>query len=214
MRTPMPEHVAEQHDTIPSIADAFGLSRWQAVWNHPRNAELRRTRTPTLLLPGDVVFVPEPRGADANKEVTRPAGQHHRFVVSRRPLMLRLRLVNLLGDDLAGAAVQLDVEGTGHDLTADGGGVVSCVIPPRTRAATVVTRDRTVPLAVGALDPVDHPSGLYARLRALGFDPGDPQDGDDMTLQWAIEEFQLSFGLRPDGKSSSAQTQLVQLFGC
>lgn len=51
-------YVAAYGDYLAKIAEEHGTS-WQAIWNHPLNAEHRRKRgSPDVLYPGDVLHIP------------------------------------------------------------------------------------------------------------------------------------------------------------
>ena len=74
----MPNYTVQQGDCISSIARKFHVGDWSVIFNHPNNAELKRKRkTPNVLFPGDVVFIPDPAPTD------HPAatGKSHKFQV-------------------------------------------------------------------------------------------------------------------------------------
>ena len=78
------DHVVKQGEGIESIAFANG---WfpDALWNHPSNEELAKKRaTGHVLLPGDVVHVPDLRP----KSIEVPTGGRHRFQRKGVPLSL------------------------------------------------------------------------------------------------------------------------------
>ncbi|MEZ4444383.1 MAG: LysM peptidoglycan-binding domain-containing protein, partial [Polyangiaceae bacterium] len=51
-------YVAKYGDYLVKIAQEHGTT-WQAIWNHPLNAEHRQKRgSPDVLYPGDVLHVP------------------------------------------------------------------------------------------------------------------------------------------------------------
>src|SRR5215813_7826422 len=72
-----------------SLAGARGL-KWDTVWNHPKNAQLKAKRKdPNVLMPGDVVYLPDldPRIED------RPTDQRHEFVLLGERTTLRIRML-------------------------------------------------------------------------------------------------------------------------
>jgi len=72
-----------------SIAQNHGLF-WETVWNHPKNAELKKKRgDPNILKEGDVLHIPD----FAVKEETAATEQRHKFVRKGVPAKLRLRIV-------------------------------------------------------------------------------------------------------------------------
>ncbi|MHC4416894.1 MAG: peptidoglycan-binding domain-containing protein [Planctomycetota bacterium] len=82
-------HRVRAGECITSIAQRSGFF-WETVWDHSENAELKRARQdPNVLLPGDVVHVPdiEVKEEDGNTEA------RHRFRLKGVPAKLRLRIV-------------------------------------------------------------------------------------------------------------------------
>jgi hypothetical protein len=53
-------HTVRQGDCIASISFRNGFLP-ETIWNDPNNAELRRTKHPNILKPGDIVFIPDKR---------------------------------------------------------------------------------------------------------------------------------------------------------
>ena len=63
-----PYHV-NRGDTLSAIARQHGMT-WQALYNHPDNADFHRNHpNPNLIKPGDVVMIPEPPQPPANYTV-------------------------------------------------------------------------------------------------------------------------------------------------
>jgi len=86
--------LAETHqiapgDCIYSLADRVGLP-WEAIWNDPGNDELRRRREdPGLLVPGDVVAIPDaPR-----LEKRLGTDERHTVTIERPRIQVRLRVL-------------------------------------------------------------------------------------------------------------------------
>lgn len=76
-------------DCIGSIAHEHGLD-WQVVWDHPKNAQLKKKRgNPNIVKEGDVVHLPDPEP----KSVDIPTGSEHRFTVKRKMAKLKLKFV-------------------------------------------------------------------------------------------------------------------------
>lgn len=82
-------YTLRQGDCITSVAASHGLF-WRTVWQHANNAELRQRREdPNILVPGDVVFIPEKR----QRPETGATEMRHRFRKKGTPAKLRLRLM-------------------------------------------------------------------------------------------------------------------------
>ena len=68
-------HTVKPGDDIPSLSARYKLRRWQQIWDHSGNAELRTLRgDPSMLNPGDRVSIPDPE--------RKQAGDKHRFKIS------------------------------------------------------------------------------------------------------------------------------------
>lgn len=126
-------HKVQQGESVESIAHAAGHF-WETVWEHPENAKLRELRRSAhVLLPGDVVFVPDPRP----KKVARATGTQHVFRRKGVPSRLRIRFL-VDGKPRAGAKYELFVDGTrAKEGATDGDGLLDEPISPTAARAEV-----------------------------------------------------------------------------
>jgi len=205
----MAQHTVRQGDCISSIAERHGLF-WETVWQHPNNAGLRERRgDPNVILPGDVVFVPERRIA----EYRRPTGATHTF--QRKGVPAQLRLQFLEGDQpRANEAFTITVDGVETRGQTDGDGVLQVSIRPTAMRATVRfdSDGEEVDLQLGMLDPVESMTGVKARLLNLGFDVPSVSDGLDDATREALREFQQRVGLPVTGEADDAtRARLAEL---
>lgn len=126
-------HTVQQGESVESIAFTAGHF-WETVWKHPDNAALRELRrSPHVLLPGDVVFVPPLE----QKEIERPTGQQHPFHRKGVPSRLKVRF---LVDDKprASAAYAFFIDGKREkDGQTDGDGLLDEPVSPLARRAEV-----------------------------------------------------------------------------
>lgn len=207
------DYTVAQGDHLSKIAADNGFSSYATIWNHPRNLTLKNTRkNPNLLLPGDVVFIPD---KDEDKVVTVPAGALHRFILHSSPLRLRLRLNGLDGNPLVATACTLALDGKLHALTSDASGFVETDIPASAEIGSLTVGDLEWSLQVGFLDPVEQRSGLEGRLVNLGLYAGQVGDGDDEQLRFAIELFQAQAGMPVTGEADpDTLARLQVLHGC
>ena len=236
----MPEHVVNAGECITSIADQYGFF-WQTLWDHPQNAELKdRRQDPNVLLPGDVVFVPELRerwesGDDANR---------HRFRKRGVPGVLRLRLMrepepeareetqypppddvnsedprpetqSVEDEPRADVEVTVEIEGRLTQMRTDSEGRIEVQIPPRARRGRLIVepgteRESAVELAMGHLNPISVISGVRQRLANLGFSPGTESEEETLAFVAAVREFQRRRGMEATGELTDETRQAIQ----
>src|SRR6185503_19739164 len=78
-------YTVKQGDHLMKIAERFGFSTYETIWNRPENAELKNKRdSPNLLLPGDRLFIPD----KDDKTVDAATGRLHRFKLKQTKLKL------------------------------------------------------------------------------------------------------------------------------
>lgn len=227
-------HTVQQGESVESIAHAAGHF-WDTVWQHPDNAALRQLRrSPHVLLPGDVVFVPPLE----RKEVECATGKQHPF--HRKGVPSRLKIRFMVDDKpFASKAYALFVDGKREkDGQTDGDGRLDEPVSPLARRAEVhfvadpiepaaepgnfddhgadiiqeprpvVTPPAPQPIIytfdLRHLDPTSEISGLQGRLRHLGYPVG-PADGTlDPRSVEALRAFQTEQGLEVTGELDDA----------
>jgi hypothetical protein len=197
-----------------SIAARYGVA-WQDVWNHPRNATLRRTRDPSVLRAGDVVTIPDQGPA---QRVSR--GGTHRFRFQPPLATIRLSLAEETAptsDDQgstggavpAGTAYRLEAGGHEATGTTDGEGGLEAEVPVHATDARLILepgteRERVVYLAIGHLDPLDVVGGAKQRLRNLGYGITETTDEPNPTFTAVLRSFQRDQGLEETGELDDA----------
>jgi hypothetical protein len=200
----MRPYVVRQGDYLTKIAHAVGGDP-MAIWQHPRNAALRAKRSsPEILHPGDIVYLPDPGpGCDVR------AGTSNRFRGALPTVPVRLRLRDESGSPIAAAAfVVRGVDAEIHGTT-DGEGALRIEVPITARQVSIelVESGRRYRVLVGDMDPVSEPSGVWKRLRHLGYlasrhiGPGGAYGGP---LSRAISQFQVDSGLPATGRIDQA----------
>lgn len=196
----MPEHVVQQGECVASLAFLYGF-HWKRLWQLPQNQSLRAKRpNPNILLPGDILFIPEKQLRSENRATTR----RHPFVKKTEPVKLKVRLL-AAGKPVADEEYQLKIAGavqTGH---TDSSGILIEVIPPDAREAQLVLTKNGLeyPLEIGHLDPLTEITGVQARLNNLGYHCGSV-DGilgplTHSALRTFQETYQLKISGEPDG---------------
>ena len=212
-------HVVQQGEHLSSIAAQYGFNDYTVIWNHADNADLKQVRVnPNVLLPGDVIVIPEKETKDEPGETTK----RHTFKLATKPLMLRLVLEDALEKPISNARCDLYLDGEKSTVTSDGQGKIEQRIAAGTGTATLVMNTEETPysglqlsIGIGQLDPLDTLSGQASRLNNLGYFAGTPASTDDAQFQSALQEFQCDEKLAVDGKPGPlTQAKLKSVHGC
>lgn len=213
----MVTHVVQQGECLSGIARRYGFANYRALYDHPANAELREKRpNPNVLQPGDEVVIPTRDGRPEPVATTRT----HVFQLKVPRKALRLRLCAVDGSPFAKTPYELDLDGELREGMTDGDGRLEEKVPPGARRATLTVADYLVELHLGHLNPLrgrdaNDLSGVQARLRNLGYDPG-PVDGRfGRRTRAALAVFQADHSLEVDGEPSDATAaKLEEAHGC
>jgi hypothetical protein len=203
-------YTVQQGDCIESIADRHGHF-WEALWDHPSNAELKRKRgDPNVLQTGDVVHVPPLRRVP----VQLATSNVHRFRRKGVPSRLELRFLDE-DEPIANRSYQVDVDGKITHGHTDGDGQLSIPISPRARMAIVTLEGETPEqFSLGHVDPVDTPEGIAQRLHNLGYDCAANENSSGV-LEAAIRELQADNDLTVTGEvDDDTRAILKDLHGC
>ncbi len=211
-------HVVRQGEYLPKIAAENGFPRYNTIWDHPENSQLKEQRqNPNVLYPGDRVFIP---GIET-KEESGATEQRHRFRYHSTTLQLRLKIMDFDGKPLANTACRLHVHGTSHELETNDEGLIETHIPHDTEQGLLqfddpsLPFDVNIPLKIGHLDPIDTTTGQKARLKNLGYFGGPVTDEESFQFQYAVEEFQCDYDLPVDGMcGEQTQAKLKEEYGC
>jgi len=213
-------YTVKQGDHIPGLAARFGFTDYLAIWNHAKNAELKKNReNPNVLYPGDTVYIPD----KVPGEFDRPTEKKHKFVLKQKPLKLRLTLQDQYENPIANADCILMVDSASHNLKSDADGKVELEIPPTATQSQLIIQDTeqtpyggiSIPIKIGHLDPVDEISGQQARLSSLGYFTREIDGQTSPFLDAAIQEFQCEHKLTVDGICGpNTQAKLKEVYGC
>ncbi len=192
------EHEVRRGECIASIAESRGHF-WEKLWNLDGNRELKDTRgDPNALLPGDLVEVPEIEPKEESKDTEK----RHRFRRKGVPSLLKLQVLRL-GEPVADKPYQLQVDGKIIEGQTDSDGRIEEPIPPESREASLVVdndgEEIRYDLELGGMDPVNTTTGVKARLKNLGFDPGPIDMENSAVYQTALNAFQEQHELEVTG---------------
>ncbi len=215
-------HVVEQGECLSRIARRYGFRDYRLIYEHPDNARLRQTRpNPNILHPGDTIVIPDKR----EKTENCATGRVHRFKVPSSRRLLRIALEDVDGNRLGGCPYTLTIGEDVYTGTLPANGLLEkrIAIDEDTGTLEVTARGKHYqwPLGIAWLNPPsDTPdegiTGIQARLRNLGFDPG-PIDGiiGPKTRQ-AIRAFQAKHPpLAVDGICGpKTRAKLIERHGC
>jgi len=197
-------HTVEQGEYLASIAKDYGFSDWHTIYDHPENAELKKTRpNPNILLPGDEVYIPDKEP----KQESCPTEKKHKFQVKVPKALLKIVVKDSEGKPLSNQPYTLTVATLTSKGTTDGAGALEQKIPIGIEIGQLSFDKLGLiwTLNIGHLDPVHDEgedtaiiSGLQARLNNLGYHCG-PVDGDlgPQTVE-ALKRFQESVLGRKD----------------
>lgn len=206
-------HEVKRGECMASIAVESGHF-WEKLWNLAENKELKDIRKDAnALLPDDLVEVPEIEPG----EDTRSTEKRHRFRRKGVPSLIKLQVLKL-GEPVADKPFKLDVDGHLIQGDTDSEGRIEEVIPPDAKHAKLVIdsdgEDICYDLELGGMDPIDTTTGVKARLKNLGFDPGRIDMEDRPEYRAALSAFQERFELEktvePDQATRDKLSELMQ----
>ncbi len=196
----------DQGDCISSLAARHGVP-WEAIWDHPDNADLKSRRgDPNALLPGDVVIVPDPQ----LKQESGGSDTRHRFRRKGAAPLLRVRLLKG-GEAWANEKFRAVIDGAWQEGTTGPDGMAELKVPPAAQGGAIhigpADRQDIYHFRLGHLDPLDTDSGVRQRLACLGYAVGEEAAG-------AIRAFQAAEGLTESGQADGAmQARLKERYG-
>jgi hypothetical protein len=170
-------YVVKQGDYLARLAYKFAFDA-DTVWNDLKNADLRKVRpNPNILWPTDILYIPD----QGNKQpVTHhlTTGATNSFVTTDPPTgTVCFRLVGAAPSTYASKAYKVQELDQLTGLVTDKDGVATFPAPVTLRMATVVFTEsgETYALSLGAIDPINTLSGVFQRLRNLGYIGGDSE---------------------------------------
>lgn len=207
-----------QGDHLFGIAAKFGFRDYRIIWDDAKNAALKQKRqNPHVLYPGDVVYIPDKKEKKESIVTTKV----HRFRLNEEPLNLRIVLRDFDNEPIPNMDCELEVEGHVYKLKSNSKGLIEQVIPMDAVNGTLKTKRYTWPLKIAHLNPVndtkdDGITGIQARLRNMGYDPGKIDGMAGPRTKEAVIAFQEDNPpLKVDGVCGpETRALLVQLYGC
>lgn len=231
-RRPFPEgtdavrevHVVGARQCMAWIANRHGFRAASTLYDHPRNAALRRERPdPDLLWPGDEVQILV--GEERFDEIA--TGARHPYWARSASRWLRVVLHDADGAPLADVEATVLLSGGRNVVrTTNGNGLLEAPVPPDADRAVVVTAHYQWPLDLANVRPIsgspdEGRSGAWRRLANLGSHArpagragaqGGAAGGvagrrDDFDA--VVWDFQSRHGLEPTGRLDEATVAAV-----
>lgn len=203
-------HIVSPGDTLATIAERAGFLHSSTIWNHAKNAELRRRReSPFVLLDGDGVVMPEKKAHAVQVGTSRET----KFVVYVERTVARERARTFREDrEIPLDETTVQVDGAADEGATRAGDVLDAPVPRDAQNLRADAPPAPVEFALGALMPVREARGVLTRLENLGFVPaealaeGDEGDEseDDERIALACELFQESIHKKPTGEINDA----------
>lgn len=228
-------------DCIGSIAYSHGLN-WEKIWNHPENAKIKEERDPSLLLPGDQIFIPDPE----LKHESVATDQRHRFKIKDVPAMLYLCLIDSDNNPRANLDYTLNVDGKFIEGTTDSNGCIDESISPSAKKAILTvyaprgggqekdsdeqvytdplkqmdvnlqmsTTVEEYEILIGNVDPTSEIIGVQERLINLGYELVEPTGEMDEQTQIALRQLQIQCNLEVTGRLDDVTQQKLENLHC
>jgi hypothetical protein len=216
-------HTTQQGECLSKIAHQHNLNGWQKLWEHPKNAPLRKQRkSPHVLYSGDQVALP---GIEVH-EIVRPTDATHRIAVKSSAITASL-VIAFRGDEeeaLASEAYELRYEAGGTSERKTGqlsaSGELCERLPLAAQYAEVFLPDRGqhYRFMLGHLNPTEDAqdtfiaSGVEARLASLGYlhrEAGDTHVSDSKRALCAFQQ-QVMGHEAPTGQLDAATCRKLE----
>jgi hypothetical protein len=173
-------YVIKQGDHLALLAYKFGFDA-DTVWSDPTNAQLRQaghlSQDPNILNPTDMLYIPDQNVPPVMKSLA--PGSTNTFVSDAPSVTVTVKFSDAT---LASQACKVQELPDLTGLTTDASGQISFSVPVTLSTATIVFTGSgsTVECQIGGIDPVSSATGVFQRLRNLGylesnldFDPND-----------------------------------------
>lgn len=199
----MPIHKVSQGECLLSIANKYGFSKWEEIYDHPDNSEFKAKRSdPHCIFPGDKVFIPEKKAA---KHAT---GKEYKFKIPTNKAFFSIILTDTDEEPLSGIKYELEIYPKGQpnkkpialNGQTDGAGKIEQEIPILAEEGTLTIwpfkdnaeKTETWIVKIGHLDPQEEIAGVQERLLNQGYACGPLSKEFNGFIKGAINDFQDS----------------------
>ena len=167
------------------------------------------------MYPGDRVFIP----AIEIKEVPRDTDKRHKFKLKGGVINFRMTVYGSDKTPRPNIPYTFSVHpkpGTVVAGQTNGDGKIEQRIPRDARRALLKIDEQEIEIRLGELDPIETISGIQARLKNLGYDPGEIDGIDGPKTRAAVRAFQKECPpLVVDGiYGPKTRAKLKEVYGC
>src|SRR5260221_5237467 len=119
-------HRVKQRECLSSIAKQYQVLDYHQIYDHPKNANLKRKRpNPNCLFPGDTLYIPNKQ----EKQADRGTSKMHAFQISLPTVLLRVSLLDEEDKPYTGKRYALKINGTVYRGSTNDKGLVEQNIP-------------------------------------------------------------------------------------
>ncbi|MEM1432906.1 MAG: peptidoglycan-binding domain-containing protein [Pseudomonadota bacterium] len=130
-------------------------------------------------------------------------------------MKIRVRMLDEFNEPRSNLQFDVRIDDVLQACSSDGNGLVEVEVPAVTKTVELLLEDENIPLEVGAIDPLEEPSGVQARLNNLGYFCGAIDGVVDTLTENAIREFQREHDLEVTGAADDQTlAALRDQFGC
>src|SRR4051812_36519592 len=109
-------------ECLSSIASAYGIRDWKAIYDHADNRAFKEARPdPNVVLPGDVILIP-----DLDREIKMvpvSTSSHHRFKVTLSKALVRIAVKDENERPLVCRKYEFEVQDVVHPGVTDSLGI-------------------------------------------------------------------------------------------
>jgi N-acetylmuramoyl-L-alanine amidase len=190
-------HEVRKGDCLLSITKRYKFRKWENIFDHPANKDLKINRSDPMCLlakDNDVVKIPDKEP----KKFKVSTGNTHNFTVPVLKAKFSLILYNAKEEPFKGVKYILEMEGKEKLEGETGGdGLIECDILPDTKKGLLTYYpykefpERAVirEVKLGYLDPVESTSGIQARLNYQGYDSGKVDNDEGLITNEAYDNY-------------------------
>jgi hypothetical protein len=210
----VPWRKVKKGEWIGGIVAKAGHKSWKEVWNHSRNARLRKKRDPNLLVKGDFLYIPKVE----SKEESESSDTRYRHKVEREQDELILCFKEVGAYIKLFGAIAYKIKVGKNELEGEiksEGQKVKIPLGLAVEEGALWIEGVEYKLDIGGLDPVWRLSGVQARINNLGWDTGKVDNIMGPLTRRGVRDFEAYYKIKVDGKvDSTTRNKVKEVYGC